>query len=585
LSTTAEPMHAVATARPGVEHVVLVDRLGRPNGTVAKSRTHDRSTPLHLAFSCHIVGPDGTVLVTRRAPTKATWPSTWTNGCCGHPQLGETLRSAVTRRIDEELGLTVRDARLAIADFAYRAVMDDGTAEHELCPVVVVAADGELRPDPDEVGAFEWVPWDQLVRRAEDQPGSLSPWCVEQVRQMVDRGITPSEWLAAPRPRGHDAVLDEPIELGADRTSGVPPSASRRRSSELDPLGQVAADLRPVLDEFLEARSAELVAIDPSLSIVAEEIRGLVDAGGKRLRPAFVYWGHRATGAAHDPAVLRPAAAVELLHTFALLHDDVMDRSATRRGRPCAHVAMAAHHDRTAATGDGAWFGVSAATLIGDMAYVWSDQLFDSSGIDADVLARARQVFTSLRSEVIAGQYLDLALTGSVDAGELDARRVAVLKSARYTVTRPLLLGAALDTASPADPELLDSLRAYGDAVGLAFQMRDDVLGIFGDPSVTGKSTLDDLREGKRTVLVLRALRLADPSGREVLRSALGDDDLDEHAAERCRDVISSSGALASVERLVAHEHACALAAIEPLGDPARHALETLAATAIQRWS
>jgi geranylgeranyl diphosphate synthase type I len=245
-------------------------------------------------------------------------------------------------------------------------------------------------------------------------------------------------------------------------------------------------------------------------------------------------------------------------------------------------MAMADEHRDAGAMGDSEWFGVSAAILAGDLAFVWADELIETAAVDEAALARARQVFTTLRSEVIAGQHLDLVVASTRDAREADARKVALLKSARYTVTRPLLLGAAL-AGGATHPDTTQALVDYGDAVGLAFQMRDDILGVFGDPGVTGKSRLDDLREGKRTVLVLRAHRLADPAGQAELERSLGRPDLDEAGAARCRDVIASSGALASVEALLADRHDAALFAIERLPDEPRRALTSLAASAIDR--
>ncbi len=228
------------------------------------------------------------------------------------------------------------------------------------------------------------------------------------------------------------------------------------------------------------------------------------------------------------------------------------------------------------------WFGCSAAVLAGDLTFVWADELFDSTPLPIDAVARARAVFTELRREVIAGQYLDLVLAADDRAAEAGARHVALLKSARYTVTRPLLLGAAL---APSDDgtRVAAALRSYGDAVGMAFQMRDDVLGLFGDSAVTGKSALDDLREGKRTLLVLRALRLADDAQRQVLRSSLGDPDLDEGRAAEVRRIVGATGALASIEALIAARHAVALEAIDGLPTPARAALTELADLAICR--
>jgi geranylgeranyl diphosphate synthase type I len=316
---------------------------------------------------------------------------------------------------------------------------------------------------------------------------------------------------------------------------------------------------------------------------VTREITDLVAAGGKRLRPAFVYWGHRATGVDHDPAVAQLAAAVEMVHTFALLHDDVMDKALTRRGRPVASQGFTLAHQADRLEGDGAWFGTSAAILAGDLAFVWADQLLEAASLDPLTMTRVRQVFTRLRVEVMAGQYLDLRLDGATLADPDAARQVAVLKSGRYTVTRPLELGLAAARAARPDSRLDKALVSYGDAVGLAFQLRDDVLGLFGDPSTTGKSNADDLRAGKRTLLMLRAMALADPAQGAFLSRSLGDRDLDDEDAARCREIVECSGALASVETLLRHQHDAALEALTGVPEPARGALVALASMAVER--
>jgi isopentenyl-diphosphate delta-isomerase type 1 len=583
LPASAEPRPGAIGDRsdPGTERVVLLDTRGRPVGTMAKAAVHHDRTPFHLAFSCHVVAPGGRVLLTRRAATKRTWPATWSNACCGHPAPGETLRRAVERRLRDELGLVPRRLALALPDFAYRAAMDDGTVEHELCPVVVAEVDRQPRPHPDEVDGVAWVTWDELRRRATDDPASLSPWAVEQVRLLADLAPSPLAWLDGP------GATRRARDAGLDRPAGIHLVADEGAAGRDDPVAAVRAPVDRVLDDFLAARAVEVADLDPAAAALVAEVQRLVAAGGKRLRPAFAYWGHRATGAPHDDGVVVAAAALELLHTFALVHDDVMDRSATRRGRPTAHRSLADAHRRAGLDGDSAWFGTSAAVLVGDLAFLWSTQLLGEAPLPPDAAARARRVFSRLCTEVIAGQYLDLHLTaGDGDcrgAADALARRVALLKSARYTVTRPLQLGAAL-AGPPGEEGALDqALAAYGDALGLAFQLRDDVLGLFGDPAVTGKSRLDDLREGKRTLLVVRALRLAPADDARFLSYTLGDPGVDEAVAERCREIVASSGARASVEALIAARRDEAVAALRSVGEPARTALEALADRAADR--
>jgi geranylgeranyl diphosphate synthase, type I len=367
-------------------------------------------------------------------------------------------------------------------------------------------------------------------------------------------------------------MLGSATRAAADQAAG-----GDRACAALD---VVAEPVQELLRAFLSERTAQLVEIDPALERVGDEVAALVAAGGKGLRPAFVYWGHRAAGGAHEPAVLAPAAAVELLHTFALIHDDVMDRSPQRRGRPAVHEALADVHGEEGLVGESHWFGIGGAILAGDLAFVWADELLDGADLSGAEIERARRVFTRLRIEVMAGQYLDLRLAGLSTAVEDDALRVALLKSGRYTVTRPLQLGAAI---AGEGGELDGLLSAFGDAVGIGFQLRDDILGLFGDPVTMGKGATTDLREGKRTILILRALEQARASDRAVLEGMLGDPHVSDAEAEQARTIITASGALEAVEQMIIEQHERSLEALEPLRGPARQALEDLASLALYR--
>ena len=362
--------------------------------------------------------------------------------------------------------------------------------------------------------------------------------------------------------------------------SPLPGSYWRAMSSVLDRATSVGARVDDVLRCFVEEQAKALSGLDGRLGALTVEVADLVAAGGKRLRPAFVYWGHRAAGGGDEEATVHVGAAVEMLHTFALLHDDVMDRADTRRGRAAAaHAFTRQASERGAA--DPAWFGTSAAILAGDLAFVWADRLLDTTPAGAAAAARLREVFTTLRLEVMAGQYLDLCLDGGPPADPETACRIALLKSGRYTVTRPLQLGLAIVDDVGADLER--ALQTYGDAIGVAFQLRDDILGLFGDPARTGKGCLDDIRAGKRTLLISRALALAAPGERRVLDRALGDRNVGDEAVAACRDIVAGNGALASVEELLRSGHDAAVAALRIVPDPARSALCELAAAAVGR--
>jgi geranylgeranyl diphosphate synthase type I len=300
-----------------------------------------------------------------------------------------------------------------------------------------------------------------------------------------------------------------------------------------------------VLDAFLAAKSAQ--APDECLPPVVAAVREYV-TGGKRLRPVFCHCGWLAAGGATDaPAVARIGAALELFHAFALIHDDVMDRSVLRRGGPAMHVRLAELH-RDGGDPDAARrFGVNAAILVGDLCLVWSDELLHAAGLAPALLATARPLLDAMRTEVMAGQYLDLGGPGEDDWLSLAWRTIG-LKTAAYTVERPLQLGAAL---AGGDQALLRACTAYGHPLGEAFQLRDDLLGVFGDPARTGKPALDDLREGKPTVLMALTWQRASTQDRRTLRTLHGDPDLDESGAEVLRGIVRSTGADATVDGLV----------------------------------
>jgi geranylgeranyl diphosphate synthase type I len=355
------------------------------------------------------------------------------------------------------------------------------------------------------------------------------------------------------------------------------------------PLAEIDAGLAG----FLETELLALGEVDPALVGFADVIRDLTLGGGKRIRPTFAYWGFR--GACGDPAELAAAlpalAALELLHTFALIHDDVMDRSALRRGRPTAHERYAGEHAGNGWRGPADHFGTSAAILAGDLCLVWADRLIAEADLPAARLAAARRVYDAMRVDAVAGQYLDVL--GEAAPGEWTGRRalaVARYKTASYTVRRPLEFGAALagvrspvqparagrkatlvrtvasnstgparerrttpaigvpEAAAAARASLLAAYARYGDAVGEAFQLRDDLLGVYGDPTVTGKPAGDDLRRGKPTSLVLIALRRADPGTRAALERLIGDPDADPGDAA---ELISRTGARHHVENMI----------------------------------
>jgi geranylgeranyl diphosphate synthase, type I len=337
-------------------------------------------------------------------------------------------------------------------------------------------------------------------------------------------------------------------------------------------LRSIADRVEARLDELLTAERERWVAFDPDLARPVDEIRRLVLSGGKRLRPAFCHWGYVGAGGGTDDQIdVDAGAAFELMHAFALFHDDVMDDAVTRRGQPTTHTLAAEEHAATGWNGESRRFGEGVAILVGDLAFVYADRLLESAPPEA------MRIWNELRIELNIGQYLDIL--GSVQGVRdvVKAERICRYKSGKYTIERPLHLGAVL-AAPEREHELLPPLSDYGLPLGDAFQMRDDVMGAFGEERVTGKPVGGDIREGKPTPLLARAVRRATPAQREVL-DRVGAPGLDDDEVARIQQVIVDTGALEELEAHIAALTDAAVAAIEsaPITESAKTELVQLA--------
>jgi geranylgeranyl diphosphate synthase type I len=356
----------------------------------------------------------------------------------------------------------------------------------------------------------------------------------------------------------------------------------RAPSAPADPLPgslrAIAARVEERLLTLLDAERERWSAIDAGLLEPLDAVRDLVLAGGKRLRPAFCHWGFVASGGAPDDArVVDAGAAFELLQAFALIHDDVMDGSSVRRGAPAVHRSFEARHREQAWAGEGRRFGEGVAILAGDLALVYSDLVLPAAPAAPTAVA---QLWHELRIELNIGQYLDLAGTAAGGVDRAGARRIARMKSGRYTIERPLQLGALLAGA----PALADALSAYGDPLGEAFQLRDDVLGVYGLESRTGKPVGDDLREGKPTLLLAIAHERAGDEERALL-AEVGRPDLEPEVVAQLQELFRTTGTLAEVEAEITTLHARALDALGSISvaDEAAVALRELADFVVAR--
>lgn len=372
--------------------------------------------------------------------------------------------------------------------------------------------------------------------------------------------------------------------------------------AELDSPQSIAAAVAAQLETFLTEKSAEFESISPDAAAIGESLIAFI-RGGKRIRPVLLWWGFQlaggtvgstsageeatAEGATADEAVgdgpvadaasapnaavvglAQAAGSLELLHAAALIHDDLIDNSDTRRGQPSLHRQFESRHQRLGLHGNGAAFGVSASIVIGDICLALSEELFERSQERLGGNRLARELRGTVRRDVMVGQYLDvLAEVVPLDDERIADRAWEVLsyKSAKYSVEQPLLLGAAM---AGAGEELLAEISAFGLPLGQAFQLRDDVLGIAGDPQATGKPAGDDVREGKRTVLIAETVSRITPAQFDVLAARLGDQGLTDAEVAECVDMITASGGLEAVEGFIADKHDVATSVIDSWAGP-----------------
>ncbi|MFP7364449.1 polyprenyl synthetase family protein [Corynebacterium callunae] len=338
-------------------------------------------------------------------------------------------------------------------------------------------------------------------------------------------------------------------------------------------LNRIPAVVHDRLSGFLDSKDEDIAAIGTPVSDAVSYLRSFVLNGGKRIRPLYAWAGFVAAGGLEHSsekieAVLDAAASLEFIQACALIHDDIIDSSDTRRGAPTVHRAVEAYHREHSLEGSAAHFGESVSILAGDMALVWAEDMLQDSGLSAAALQRSRPAWRGMRTEVIGGQLLDIYLEAHANESVELANSVNRFKTAAYTIERPLHLGASIAGASP---ELIGALRNYGHDIGIAFQLRDDLLGVFGDPAITGKPAGDDLREGKRTVLLAKALERADrnsPAAAAAIRAGIGKVTQPADIAELAQ-LIRETGAEAEIEEMIANLTTSGLEHLETVTMPA----------------
>lgn len=350
----------------------------------------------------------------------------------------------------------------------------------------------------------------------------------------------------------------------ATRVPDEEPASLDFESALEDYRSELNAELRRQMERKREKMAPLASENTPLVDVLAD----LVLRGGKRLRPALVHFGYRACGGTDVDAVRPLEVAVELLHTYLLVHDDIMDNADVRRGAPAAHVQFQNEHRRNDWNGDASHYGPSLAILVGNLAHAQAHEQFTLACQTAPTRGPLRETFATMEEEVIEGQVLEMRLAQRQNTDPEQLRRVVQLKSGRYSVERPLQLGGLLAGASEGR---IDTFARYGSAAGSAFQLRDDLLGMFGNPDATGKPVGDDLREGKMTFLVYHTLQQAAPEAREQVVQALGDPSLSDEDVQQVCNIMRRSGAVDRVEemieeRLTRARHALREVDLEPNG-------------------
>jgi geranylgeranyl diphosphate synthase type I len=315
------------------------------------------------------------------------------------------------------------------------------------------------------------------------------------------------------------------------------------------------------LSSWLERKRDAVAGYAPDAVELVDALKALVSAGGKRLRPALVYHAYRGCGGEDPDPAMSVALAVEFLHSYLLIHDDIMDHAGVRRGLPAAHVRFGRLHREQGWHGEADDYGKAIAILVGDLGHAYAVEAFSRALPATSRSEELRRVFFSMSEEVIAGQHLEMRVAVNRVAGERELARVLRLKSGAYSVERPVQLGAVL--AGAGDPKL-SKLRRYGAAVGEAFQLQDDILGVFGDLETVGKPVGGDVSEGKFTFLVFHTLRLAAPERGRIVERSLGKPDPSPEEIQSVRDIIRGCGALDQVREMIEQRLA---AAREALGE------------------
>ncbi len=309
------------------------------------------------------------------------------------------------------------------------------------------------------------------------------------------------------------------------------------------------SQIDPFLNAYFEEKLREASSIDPEVVVLVEEIRRFVQNGGKKIRPAFTYAGYVACGGRSHDAILYASSAIEMMHGFALIHDDIIDKADLRRDNPSVHRVFEDFHKKRNFTGSPEDFGLAAAILAGDLALSFADELLNDAPFPAERIRRAKNYFDLNKKQVILGEYLDVLAPVRKQISEADVLKILEYKTAKYTIERPMHIGAIL---AGAEEDILQGFSSYAVPLGQAFQIQDDILGTFSTEEIIGKPVDSDIKEGKKTLLVVKTYEFCDKKDKKLLNSVLGNKHAQPGDINRVRSIMRSCGALQYTQELAA---------------------------------
>ncbi len=524
------------------EAVIAVAEDDTVIGPMSKLEAHRGAGHYHRAFSVLLFNTKGEMLLQQRSSDKVTFPNVWANACCSHPlhspeelelENAMGVKRAAVRKLEQELGIdpaqVSTDDMVYMTKMRYSARMNQEWIERELDHIIVMCADVEINPNPNEVANTLWVDHDKmeamlLEERAADQ--AIAPW----FRCIAARIMQPSWWSAFNDKDALADLSDERIHDMGDVTHMLPNAEG--------------ADL---LTSIMEVKPLIEHRIETSLKASRHERLGnammhLIEGGGKRMRATLPWLIAKAVGDSHA-GLLDIGAAIETVHNFTLVHDDIMDDDEVRRGRNAVHIE----------------YGLPTAINAGDaMLAIAFERLVQAENLDhEDIPALVNRVAWMVR-RVSEGQQLDIEFEDRLNVSEDDYLEMIEGKTAvMFWICAEI--GASI---SGADDETVQLMAEWGKALGLCFQLMDDVIDVLSDSATLGKPAGSDIAQGKRTLMIIHAMQQPDGPVKERLMAVLGKGEEVSEAA--LSDGLAALAELGSVdyarekaEAFHAQAHAC----------------------------